>query len=322
MSVWNKTNWLSSTFVLSISASALLLYSLGQIPTTWAQANAGQLRFVRAIDNEDLFTDDFFAGDQPQPLLSGLAFPPGANTLLVPSAQAGGFGSVVLIAPPSNVNRQVSRQGFVVSDLIDVAFDGSTEGAEGQGLFRLFLFDNASAELTAFKANAQNVFDPATATRFATQQFGITDPQGMTFNATGNGRLFILDPAAGGIMQIDAALGRDFDGATALQEGRISQVLLPAGLSDLRGIAFNPSSDQLFVFSPSVGNLYAISLTGELNATMSLPGFQTENVQGMFIGPSLDLTDDPSVFHLYIAASQGPNRGITEWEFPGFVGTQ
>jgi hypothetical protein len=321
MAPWNKTTWLSST--LALSMCVLLICAAVQIPTTWAQANGGELRLVRIIDNEDLFTDDFFVGDQPRPLLSGVAFPPGANILLMPSTQAGGVGSVVLLAPPSNANGQVSRQAFVVSDLINVAFDGSNEGAEGQGLFRLFLFDNATAQLTAFKANAQNVFDPTTATQFDTQQFGITDPQGMAFDATAdNGRLFILDPTAGGIMQIDAALGRDFDGATALQQGRISQIILPAGLSDLRGIAFNPSTGQLFVFSPSAESLYAISLTGELTATMSLPGFQTEDVQGVFIGPSLDLTDDPSIFHLYVAANQGPNRGITEWELPASVGTQ
>jgi hypothetical protein len=39
--------------------------------------------------------------------------------------------------------------------------------------------------------------------------------------------------------------------------------------------------------------------------------------QGMIFAPSLDLTDPPEVFHLYLATDHGLQGQVTEWVLPG-----
>lgn len=276
------------------------------VPTAWAQEDTAQL--IRIFeDPDDFFSQEFFNGVNPK--FIGLAFPPGGHTLLV-GEQAVGSGNVVVVEPPDSNSAEVSQTGFPISDPINTAFDSVAKGSKGQGIFRLFLFE--AGELIAIRAKANDVLDPATSKRFDGRLLGVNDPQGMTLDPSTES-LFILDGAGPGIVRIRASMGRNFDGPTAVAEGRISLIPLPSDLGGLRGLAFDPASGRLFVFSPSAQLLYGLTVRGEMVAAVKLPGFQPKALQGMVFAPTLDQTDDPSVFALYIAASSGPNRGVSEW---------
>jgi len=287
--------------LLAMVLGSMLTYA-GWVPTAWAQEGTAQL--IRIFENDDFFSEEFFKGVNPN-FSSGLAFPPGAHTLLLSEQPVGG-GNVVLVAPPENERAEVSRTDIPTFDPINIAFDSVAKGAKGQGTYRIFLLDG-NGELVAIKTNASNVADPATVKRSDARPLSVSGPQGMTFDPSTD-CLFILDGVGPSIVRLCAAMGRDFD-----KPGPIAQIALPPGLGDLRGLAFDPESGHLFVFNPSAQTLYELTVTGEMVAAVKLPGFQPADVQGMIFTHTVDQTDPPSATALYIAASNGPHSGVSEW---------
>ena len=257
-------------------------------------------------ENEDFFNEEFFAGERPS--FPGVAFPPGASTLLVADQPVPGRSTLLLVAPPKNGQGRVSRTALEISDPINLAFDAANRGAEGHGIFRLFLLEKGSNELLALKTGARGAIDPASLHRVTAQQLGVANPQGMTVDPA-SGELFILDGGAGSpqLLRIKAQLGRRFDGAAA------TRITLPTNLQNLRGIAFNPADGHLYLLSSTQQKLYEVTVAGELLASLDMGGYQPGELQGMVFAPSVDLTDPPLVFHLYVAARGGPHRGLTEW---------
>jgi hypothetical protein len=291
--------------LFAIALGSAFTCSVGWVPTAWAQGATAQL--IRIFeDPDDFYSQEFFNGVNPK--FSGWAFPPGAHTLLPEEG-----GKAALVEPPT-IGGEVTRTELPIPDPINTAFDSEAKGAKGAGMFRLFFLDGF--ELIAVKLSAKDIPEPATIRRFDLRPLGLTDPQGMTFGAES---LFILDGAGPRIVRIRAATGRNFDGPSAATAGRISEIPLPPELGDVRGLAFTPvKGGILFVLSPSAQMLSGFNLTGELVAAVKLPGFQTEPqaVQGIVFAPTLDLSDDPSVFALYIVSS-GPFRGVSEWSLGG-----
>lgn len=280
--------------LLAMALGSMLTCSVGWVPTAWAQ----EAQLNRIIENEDLFTQEYYNGVDPDFIRSGLPFPPGGHVF-----QPAGGGKVVLVEP-SKTKGEVIQTELLVPDPINTAFDSEAKGPKGVGKNRLFFFDGF--ELIAVKLSAKDVPEPAMIRRFDLRAAGLDDPRGMTFGAES---LFILDAVGPRIVRIP---GRNFDGLSA---ANISEFPLPLDLGPPRGLAYTPAKGGiLFAFFPSAQMLSGFNLTGEMVAAVKLPGFQTEPqaVQGMVFAPTLDLSDKPSVFALYIASS-GPNRGVSEW---------
>lgn len=265
-------------------------------------AQAERLKSIRIIDTGDLFSQDFFIGDTP-PDLTGVAFPPKAQTLILLN-QPKGKASVVLVAPAKK--GEALRAPVEIPDSINIAFDPVSESAKGFNVSRLFLLDNELDELIVIKSKVRNVMNSSKIKRFETKEFGIVDPQGMTLDPV-TGQLFVLDSSGPRLIGIQPRRDRDYSDVD------ITPITLGGLSGKLRGIAFNPTDNHLYLLSTEQQKLYKLTLDGELVTTIDFSGQQVEVPYGMIFAPSLDPTDPPSIFNLYLVSDKGPNGQATEW---------
>jgi len=148
----------------------------------------------------------------------------------------------------------------------------------------------------------------------------------MTIDAA-KGHVLILDSSAPQIVRIEPDSQGGFDGAAALNEGRISWMdLKQAGLVDVRGLAFNPSNGHLYLLSPIERKIYELTETGQVVATRALSGFNLIDPRGMVFAPSGDPTDDLWQMSMYIAdsgldARPSQEASLLESGGTGFVST-
>jgi hypothetical protein len=289
--------------ILALSLGLLLVHCpLNSLAVS--AAPVGTLKKIRIIDTNNLLNADFFnASDSAFP---SIGFPPGANTLLLlnqPNRQV----SIILVSPTQDNKDTLSRKPLQISDPINIAFGSVSQNTKGSGLSRLFLLDADLGELISIKSPS-NVMDQTRINRLNIQKFGITDPQGMTVDSE-TGRLFVLDSSASPrIISIKPKPGREFADAEVKQ-------IVPEGLEgNLRGLAFNPEDGRLYILSMTQQKLFALTQDGKLVSSIDI---QDQGMpQGMIFAPSLDLSDHPSIFHLYLATVRGTNGKITEWTVP------
>jgi len=238
--------------------------------------------------------------DFTMPHTVGLAFSPVADIFLLVADHSSvhpgkGSDNLTMISPFEDLIGSADLPR--IADPINIAFDSKAN--------RLLLFDTASQELIAIKADPDGHVDPAAMSVFEAQGFGVQHPQGMTVDPV-SGALFILSEANSQIVSIEPDARGSFDGAAALADGRISRIDLGRlWLGVIRGLAFNPTDRHLYVLNPVRLKLYEISQTGRLVATrdMSVLDLGFRDPQGIVFAPSADLTDDPARMHLYLTDS-------------------
>lgn len=287
---------------------ALYLCMLLVFCTEVSAEQDNRLHFVRTLDNGHLFGYEYFSGGSP-PDLSGVGFPPGAQTLLV-FDQPAGANTLVIAAPPKNKNDRVDRAGLTLEDTINIAYDSVSVGAKGSGMARLFAWDSASGKLITVKAKPTNGFDKATAKEFDVFAFGVDNPQGLTLNPD-TGQLFVLDPDKGRIVAIQPKPGHNFTSA------EVATIVLPEGLGMVRGLAYNPADQHLYILNTASQTLFKLTLQGELDGRLTIADETLAVAQGMVFAPSRDPTDDPGIVHLYVATRTGLRGEISEWALPG-----
>ena len=262
-----------------------LLFSSATSSVTLAQDAPAYLRLVRAIETADFGV--------PNP--AGLAFSPAANAFLLLDARspAQPTANIVMITLVEDAAGSVSLEDATANPLLNMAFTNKSN--------RLLLFDAAANRVTEVRAGPTGIPDPSTITRFDARRFGLSAPRGMTVDPQ-SGRLFILDSAARRIVRVDP------DAQQSYKDGIVSQVdLTRTGLTDLRGVAFNPNDGHLYLLSSAKQMLYELTETGQVVSTRDLSAsddFRLIDPQGMVFAPSGDSTDDPANMSLYIADSR------------------
>lgn len=135
--------------------------------------------------------------------------------------------------------------------------------------------------------------------------FGVRNPQGMAVDA-GNSRLFVLDGNEWVVVPLDAATGA--------AEGAAQRLAMDIGeAGNLRGIAYNPFNDHLYVGAPDQERIYELTVDGRLVAELDLTDLELSDPRNLVIAPSGDRTDDPEVMSLYVI-DRGPaaNGRMTE----------
>jgi DNA-binding beta-propeller fold protein YncE len=234
------------------------------------------------------------------PHAAGLAFSPIANIFLIlavhstvqPCAES---DNLTMINPFEELVGSANLPA--IASPINMAFDSKAN--------RLFLFNTASQELIAIKADSNGYVDPMAINRFDAQKFGVLNPQGMAVDPV-DGALFILSVTNSRIVWIKPDAQGNFDGGDAQAEGRISQIDLSGlGLGSLRGLAFNPTNEHLYILNPLWLKLFEVSKTGQLVAIrdLSVLDLGYRDPQGIVFAPSGDLTDDPAQMNLYLVDS-------------------
>ncbi len=273
------------------SASVCLLVYFAN---AWGQACASEIRHIRVLD-----TDNYFDVVN----LDGVVFPPRANSVLVLDQPIPGAGTVILV-PKGGLPGDPDTLSQEISDPINITFDERAK--------RLFLFERESSELVVVKLHGQ--LNIKKIERFMADEYGVEDPSGMAVD-TKTGTLFILDGVGPKIVQVDPGPTRkNYDGAAALEEGRISEFFLQQSQGrHLRGLGFNHADRCLYVFSTNRQELYKITADGELVRVGDFSGFGGIDIKGLVFVRSLDQTDDAKQRNLYIASSGGPSGQVSEW---------
>ncbi len=278
-------------------ASAILCCLLVYFANAWGQADASEIRHMRVLE-----TDDYF--DMVN--IDGVVFPPRAHSVLVLDQPAPGAGTVIVVRRkgglPGNPADTLSPQE--ISDPINITFDGRAQ--------RLFFFEPESSELVVIKV--RNRVRNGRIRRFQVDEYGVGNPRGIAVNPK-HGTLFILDLVGPTIVQVDPGPNRkNYDGAAALEEGRISEFFLQQSQGrHLRGLGFNHADRCLYVFSTNRQELYKITEDSELVRVGDFSEFARIDPKGLVFVRSLDQTDDAKQRNLYIASSGGPSGQVSEW---------
>jgi DNA-binding beta-propeller fold protein YncE len=271
----NEQKFLASLIILG---GLILLFSVAGRSAALAQDDLIYLKEVRAIETNDLG------------LLNpaGLAFCFETNLFFVLEAHSTTQAKIAAMTPFEEL---VALDSVDVSliDPINLAFDN---------LFnRLLLFDTTSSELVAIKVGSDGHLDlsPEAIARYPLGPLGLQQPRGMTVDPA-DGYLFILDSAALQIVRLEPNPDGSFE------ETVISRVnLIPAGLVDPRGLAFNPNNSHLYLLNSVDQHLYELTQTGQVAAILGLPPFEFIDPQGLVFAFSGDATDEPSMIDFYIA---------------------
>ena len=252
------------------------LVTVSMIPVgSWALAEDGSASIwvVRSLSTSEYGVSD------PK----GLAFSPEANTFFLMDGDSN--VTLVTMAEEQVGSRRLSE---VQADPLNAAFD------ERSG--SLVVFKRSRSELVKIKADGKGLLDAsASPARFAVNALGIADPQGITFDPD-TGRLFILDAGNWQIVSVTSHATLGFDIAKDIR--RISLTRLGRGL--LRGLAYNPGNGHLYVSEPGERKLYELTQRGELVSSFDLAALGIDNPSAMTFAPSVDNTDDPSIYGLFV----------------------
>ncbi|MGR9013911.1 MAG: hypothetical protein ACU83U_09735 [Gammaproteobacteria bacterium] len=292
-------------WIFTISFCSIPDICLGNNSVVWTKNPSAGIKKIRTVKTRLLFGTEFFIAGKPN--LSGIGFPPGAQTLLMLNKPTG--ANLVLVAPPLHKKDKVSRISIEIPDPINIAFDTMSQGAKGFSLSRLFLLDAKLGQLIAIKAAGRDVMDSTKIRRVNLKKLAISDPQGMTIDPS-NGRLYILDGVDPRLLILDPKSGREFENAT------ITRIDLPDNLGTLRGLAFNPSDRHLYMTSPQRQKLYEFTLDGKPVSIIDISDQAFGQPQAMIFAPSLDSTDIASTYHLYVVTDANPSGELNEWALP------
>jgi uncharacterized protein YjiK len=244
----------------------------------------------------------------------GLSYSPSADLFFALEAQDGGGPAELTVFTPFEDPAGTNQLASAAFQPLNMAFYPPTA--------ELIALDQQGQDVMQVEIGPDGVQPhPSQAIRhFNAGALRLANPQGMAVDAA-TGRLFVLDGAGPRIVSIQADAQNAFDGEAASRAGRVQRIALRS-LENvaLRGIAFNPSNGHLYVGSPAEQKLYELTETGQLLSVYDLAEMDLRDPQGMVFAPSADQTDDPAVYHLYLADSglsdENSNNGhIVELSF-------
>ena len=238
--------------------SVLLLLAIS-VPGSPVLARQGQV--LQTGDGYVFDTNYIELADLGVNGLTGLAYSPRADKLLALHKQNGkSRQSVAVVDREATLVGDTSLSTQPV-DALNIAFNEKANS--------LFSFDSARQELSSTPADGNGAIqaNAAATARYNIRGAGIQQAQGMAFDQA-TGRLFLLDPAGKRLVTIDPDAAGSYDGDKAVQEKRLSRVDLKSiGAKHLRGLAFNPSTGNLFTIDPDTKTLYEITQQGDLVST-------------------------------------------------------
>lgn len=285
---------MQNTTLFNLGKAGVVVCALFCFANSSAQSSVCEIRHVRVLES-----DDFFDAVN----LDGIVFPPRANSILILNQPISGAGTL-LIVPPGGIPGGPDTVVEEVSDPINITYDSRAN--------RMFIFEGASSELIVINLGGR-LRSPNAIQRFAAFEYGVDDANGIAVDPK-TGTLFLLDRFGPEIVEVIPTPNRkDYDGATALAEGRISVRPIQRSRGPLRGLGFNFSNGGLYVFSPGRQELSSVAEDGTIVPVGDLSGTGHIDPQGFVFVRSLDQTDDANRMNLYVATDSGPSGQVTEW---------
>jgi uncharacterized protein YjiK len=283
-------------------SSLIAIFSMVLSLTTWADTPFRNRRVIAEVQRIE--TDNVITGTSDNiDTLDGVAFPPGANTLLS-LKNTGGTLSLF------------DSQGDPVSigdiPFFNIAYDGTGEGSKTSGIKSVFIVDNNELINIERKSNGLNA-DSVTRQTWVP----VAGARGMTMDPINN-RLFTLQVNDQGV----AALVIDQCGSERECSGREAErvtVSLPANVGPKsHGVAFNPENGHIYVLDQNT--LHELNLSGTARGRVAtlvksygLSQLQLGSpINYMTFAKSLDMTDADATFDLFVAT----DSEVIEFAFP------
>ncbi|NIW43400.1 MAG: hypothetical protein GWN30_01080, partial [Gammaproteobacteria bacterium] len=129
------------------------------------------------------------------------------------------------------------------------------------------------------------------------------DVQGITFNPE-NGDLYLLDAGGPHIVRIAPTTDGVISQESLTDAEQIDILTIPFfDQFELQGLAYNPETNQFYVYSVNNGFVYAVNWNGSIVSSLDLSEMQITNFSGMAFAPSSDMTDSSTQMNLFIADS-------------------
>ena len=244
----------------------------------FAQGNSAPLWVVRSLHTSE------FGIDNPK----GLAFSPAANTFFVLNESE----NITLVTMDEDLEGILSLPD-TQNDPLNTAFDKKSGS--------LFVYNRGKSELVKIQADGRGLPDASSSpNRYPVQAFGIKDPQGIAFDQV-NGRLFVLDASNSQIVTVAPHATLGFDADEVVRSNNLQKISLKKfGIGPLKGLAFNPNNEHLYVSEPAQKKLYELTQDGNIVSIFDLASLGINNPSAMTFAPSVDNTDDPTVYDLFV----------------------
>lgn len=268
----------------------------GDIAAQAAAASIADITHVRVVEADD-FADDVGRDTAVLPL--------GTDEVLSVSTNGAAAAAVELM-------RRGSRRGAAdnarldVDDPIGITFDPRSASVH--------VFDGSSrgGDPTTISRG-----DRADAGRVVPNRYGIGKVAGVAVDPD-DGGLFVLDGRDRSVVKVDRPVARG-RGASAgsVPAARISRIdLIVPESTELKGLIYDPEHRALYTIDVPSRTLYRIDPAGSL----ALVGRFSEEHWGeplvTVLAPSLDQTDEPSRWHLFVLSDTGVGGEVHEWAIP------
>jgi hypothetical protein len=250
-----------------------------------------------ALPSSIVNTIETFRWSPPSPDPSGLAYNPATNRLLVSD------GEVDEMSIYAGVNYyETTLSGTVLRTTNTLAFTPEPTGVANDSPTRLFITDDDARLVFEVSLGQNGQLDANDPTKsFSTSAFGSGDPEGVTYDKTGN-RLFIADGVNAEIYEVrpvDGIFGNGNDQVVHFD----TKVL---GIIDPESVEFNPDTGTLFTIGSGGTKLVEVTTSGALVSEIDTSEVPLLHAAGLAYAPR---STDPSQKSIYIADRKVDNDG-------------
>jgi hypothetical protein len=171
----------------------------------------------------------------------------------------------------------------------------------------LFISDDNKKEIFIFKAGSDGLYGTSddTVSSFDTLIFESGDPEGVTFDSSGQGTLYIADGVNEEVYIITPGPNGNFDGVDVddvLTSFDTSALSLSQEVRDPEGIAFNTDTGNLYLVGNPPTNIVEVTTAGAYVRTIDISDSVADNPAGLAYAPS---STTPNTSDIYIV-----DRGV------------
>jgi hypothetical protein len=269
-------------------ACAAGLLALLAVPGTEAAAAPLPSSLVNTIET--------WRWSPPSPDPSGLGYDSASNRLLVAD------GEVDEMSIYAGANYYESTLGgSLLRTTNTLAFSREAVGvAFAPG--RVFIADDDQRRIFDATLGADGRFDPGDpVTSFATTALGINDPEGVSYDRTGN-RLFVAGGEFSQVFEVAPV-----DGVFGNGNDQVRQfATAPIGVNDPEAVEFNPESGTLFMVTANGDKIVEATTSGALVSEIDTSYLPLDKPAGLVYAPR---STDPSKKSFYIADRKVDNDG-------------
>ncbi|MEZ4736128.1 MAG: hypothetical protein R3E79_54260 [Caldilineaceae bacterium] len=255
---------------------------------TSADASVTTLALVQTI------TLATFSSPSPDP--SGLAYLPASGTLLISDGEVDEMPQYYTGSSLFNVTLSGALAGTWPT-----VFSDEPAGAEvNPHNNHLFISDDTGTR-AVYELNPGADGRYATAddsvTFLKTSTFASKDPEGLAYDPSGAGALFIIDGTNREVYRVAPGANGIFDGIAPAGDDHVTHFdTLGLGLDDPEGGAFNPVTGNLYLVGKPPTTLFEVTTAGALVQTYSIAAANARKPAGLAYGPSSQNAAQASIY--------------------------